>query len=635
MGYHTRGEDRVRLVKLLLENFRCYKQTIAVEFGDMTTIVGRNDVGKSAIMDALAIFFDEAKLDKDDACLTGDRKAVRITCEFDDLPEKLVLDADFETTLAAEHLLNSDGRLELRKTYDGSLTSPKLIAVDAVARHPGAHGVSDLLQLKKSELIQRAAALGIDLADVNKQANAPIRAAIRDGVADLEIGDALVPLLEKEGAKQLWTALAPHLPAFALFKSDRASTDQDSEAQDPLKAAIRDALKAVEADLAQIQVRVETEVRRIADATVNKIREMDPSLAETLNPIISVKKWDTLFQTSITGEEGVPLNKRGSGVKRLVLLNFFRAKAEKAATEQHHGSIIYAIEEPETSQHPRNQRMLMAALSDLATHAGRQVVVTTHTPMLARAVPDDTLRFIERRPDGTRSVENGGGAVNGKIAKSLGVLPDHSVKLFVGVEGKHDIAFLKGISRALIADGVDVPDLEQLEIAGALIFFPFGGSNLALWTSRLQNLNRPELHLYDRDNVPPAAGKYQIHADAVNLRDGCVALTTSRREMENYLHPAAIAESYQDHQIAIAFAGLFADFDDVPSLVAQAVHAAQAPNPWPAHDAVKCDRKVSKAKTLLNNGAVSKMTAARLAECDPNNEVIGWLQKIAEMVAAD
>lgn len=624
----------MRLVKLKLENFRCYKEEMTLDFSDMTAVVGRNDVGKSAIMEALSIFFDEAKLDKDDACRNGDRKAVRITCEFDDLPENLIIDTEFETDLGSEYLTNSSGHLEIRKTYDGSLSSPKISSVEAYAFHPAADGVADLLALKKAELIARAGALGIDLSAVNKQANAPIRQAIWSGVPDLKCAEAYISL-EKEGAKQLWTELSHYLPAFALFKSDRASTDQDAEAQDPLKAAIRDALKAVEADLAQVQTHVETEVKRIADATVEKIREMDPSLAETLNPIVTMKKWDTLFQTSITGDEGIPLNKRGSGVKRLVLLNFFRAKAERAATEKHQGSIIYAIEEPETSQHPRNQRMLMAALSDLASHPGRQVIVTTHTPMLARSVPDNSLRFIERQDNGSRAIHTGGEAINERIAKSLGVLPDHTVKLFVGVEGKHDISFLKGISRALISEGVAVPDLEQLEIDGALIFFPFGGSNLALWTSRLQHLNRPEFHIYDRDEAPPNRGKYEDYVDLVNAREGCRAIMTARREMENLLHPDAILEAYEVNQIALNLPNSFADFDDVPTLVAQAVHAATAETPWPIADARKCDQKVSRAKSILNNGAVSKMTSARLAISDPNGEVLSWLESIGQLVAGE
>jgi predicted ATPase len=621
----------MKLTKLKLTNFRCFKEEICLEFDDMTAIVGRNDIGKSTIMDALAIFFGETKIDKDDACLYGNRKEVAITCEFDHVPSHIVVDVNFRTNLQSEYLLNGYGRLEIRQIYDGSLANPKLVSVEALARHPTAKGVSDLLELKRTELIARANELGVDLTGVNKQANAPIRAAIWCGVGDLGLADVPVSL-EKEGGKQVWSALMPYLPAFALFKSDRESTDQDAEAQDPLKAAIRDALKAVEQELAKVQAHVETEVRRIADATVEKIKEMDASLGAALNPIISTKKWDSLFQTSITGEGGVPLNKRGSGVRRLVLLNFFRAKAEQAASESQAGSVIYAIEEPETSQHPRNQRMLLAALSDLSATPGRQVIITTHTPMLARGLPDKSLRFLDSDTTGRRTIVTGGPDTNEKIARSLGVLPDHSVKLFIGVEGRHDITFLKSISRSLRSEGLDLPDIETLEVTGEIIFFPFGGSNLALWISRLSPLNRPEFHIYDRDNAPPEEAKYEAYAAEVNARDGCTPVITAKREMENYLHPDAVREAYQDKGISISLGSLFGDFDDVPTLVAQAVHAATASTPWPMNDADKCAKKVSQAKVLLNAAAAAKMTQARLGQSDPRKEVIGWLTAIARTI---
>lgn len=96
---------------------------------------------------------------------------------------------------------------------------------------------------------------------------------------------------------------------------------------------------------------------------------MDSGIASTLNPVISTDKlkWSDVFKhVSISGDEEIPINKRGSGVKRLVLLNFFRAEAERRAEETRHTGIIYAIEEPETSQHNNHQRMLITALKELS-----------------------------------------------------------------------------------------------------------------------------------------------------------------------------------------------------------------------------------------------------------------------------
>jgi hypothetical protein len=620
----------MRLTKLIVENFRCYCAPIAVTFEDLTAFIGLNDVGKSALMDALAIFFEVATPDKDDACMAGDRTGVRITCEFSEVPEELVIDADFHTTLAGEFLLNSEGRLSIRKTYDGSLVVPKLRAVEAIAMHPTAEGFGDLLKLKKAELIARARELKIDLDEVNKQANAPIRAAIWATADDLALRSTAGPL-DAEGCKQIWAVLGTYLPTFALFKSDRASTDQDQEAQDPLKAAIREAIKAKEDDLRRIKEYVETEVQKIANDTVAKLREMDATIAETLNPVITTKKWDSLFQTSITGDEGIPLNKRGSGVKRLVLLNFFRAKAERGATDAGNASVIYAVEEPETSQHPRNQRMLLGALRELSSTDGRQVILTTHTPMLARYLPETALRHVKKDEDGIRSIVPGSPETNAEIARSLGVLPDHNVKLFIGVEGAHDIAFLKGIARVLRAEQEDVPDLAQLELDGEIIFFPFGGSNLALWASRLQPLNRPEYHICDRDNPPPAEPSYADHIAAVEARDGCQVSVTNKREMENYLHCDAIREAYAQNGLQINLHGHFDDFDDVPLVVAERVHAASGGD-WGALSEIARAEKVKRAKRQLNGQAVVNMTAQRLTDCDPQNEVRGWLATIGQLV---
>ena len=329
-----------------------------------------------------------------------------------------------------------------------------------------------------------------------------------------------------------------------------------------------------------------------------------------------------MFNVSITGDEDIPINKRGSGVKRLVLLNFFRAKAEQQSREKNNAQVIYGIEEPETSQHPHNQRLLITALMDLATD--NQVVITTHTPMLARTLPDKCLRYIHLKADKTREVLTGGGETNKLFASSLGVLPDNSIKLFIGVEGRHDITFLKHIAKILRQAGCDVFDLEKMELEGELIFFPLGGSSLALWTSRLAPLARPEFHLFDRDNPLAEPAKYQPQADEVNARERCKAVITGKKEMENYLHYDAINEAYTAVcNINLGLAAHFAAFDDVPVRIAEMVHAASgSPTAWAGLDDEKRDKKVSSAKRILNEHATSSMTKARSDHVDSDGHVL-------------
>ncbi|MEM5639843.1 AAA family ATPase [Bacillus toyonensis] len=45
-------------------------------------------------------------------------------------------------------------------------------------------------------------------------------------------------------------------------------------------------------------------------------------------------EWHKIFNFTLDGDNEIPINKRGSGVRRLVLLNFFRAQAERTSQEK-------------------------------------------------------------------------------------------------------------------------------------------------------------------------------------------------------------------------------------------------------------------------------------------------------------
>lgn len=616
----------MRLTKVRLLNFRCYKQETSFDIEKLTLFAGRNDAGKSAIFDALNIFFEEAKLDTDDGSIKGDKKNVCIICEFNDLPQEIDVDAGYKTNLENEYLLNEHRHLEIHKVYDGSLKTPKLIGAFAYALHPSAEGIHDLLTLTNKDLKDRAKELNVDTNGIDLRINALIRQRLWESSPNLLLQPTVIPL-DKEVAGKIWGQLRKSLPSYALFKSDRQSTDQDSEAQDPMKAAIKEAIKGQEERLEKIADYVEKEVKSIAEKTVSKIKEMDPALANQLKPRFSAPNWAGIFKVSLTGDDDVPINKRGSGIRRMILLNFFRAKAEKTAMDKGSPSVIYAVEEPETSQHPKNQKLLINAFYELSENPDCQILISTHTPNFARMVPIECLRYITVNTDGNREILCGSNNTCELLANDLGVLADHDVKLFIGVEGVNDINFLKGISRILKENGENVLDLGQLEDDGKIIFIPCGGTNLAHWASRLANLNRPEFHLFDRDAGSDEVSKNQAVVDEINTRDGCKALLTGKKEMENYLHPSTISTVHP--QISVTFG----DFDDVPLMVARNIHEQSgSEKDWDELQDTKRKKKISRAKQWLNTSAVQAMTPALLDQQDPNGEVKSWFSIISQFL---
>jgi recombinational DNA repair ATPase RecF len=151
----------VKLSAVILENFRGYSQRTRIEIDDLTAFIGKNDAGKSTILEALDIFFNDGKPERGDACVHSTDTMIRIGCAFASLPTEIVLDAAAHTSLAAEHLLNEKGELEIIKEWDSSAKTPKE-SVFAIAMHPTNADATDLLTLKNSDLKARVKKLGID-----------------------------------------------------------------------------------------------------------------------------------------------------------------------------------------------------------------------------------------------------------------------------------------------------------------------------------------------------------------------------------------------------------------------------------------------------------------------------------------
>lgn len=391
----------MRLKEFKIKNFRGYKDEVSVSFDNLTIFVGRNDIGKSTILEAMDIFFNDKNainpIDKGDvnkdAMHAGDMETV-FTAVFDNLPDKIILDETVETTLQDEMLLDSNGCLTIVKRFQ-SAGKPK---VYIRANHPSNGECNNLLLLKIGDLKKKAD--GLDCSDKTKKAF--LRKAIWNKFDDnLQLSEQEIDTAGGEGMKDIWVKLEKYLPIYSLFQSDRSNSDKDKEAQDPLKEAVKEILadQTLLAKLNEVATEVRTKLQEVTSATLLKIDQMNPEIANSLNPSIPMVedlKWADVFKSvSITSDNDIEINKRGSGVKRLILLNFFRAKAERMIAETNHTDIIYAIEEPETSQHIHHQRLLIDSFKNIASAPNAQVVMTTHSSHIVKMLSFDNLRLIE------------------------------------------------------------------------------------------------------------------------------------------------------------------------------------------------------------------------------------------------
>lgn len=606
----------MRLETLKVKNFRGYVQSSEIGFEDLTTIIGKNDIGKSTLLEALAIFLEEGSIKPElaDLNVDVDENFYEVTCSFSGFPDELVIDVDASTSLASEYLLDQDQNLRVTKRWTcGSTAKPKE-EIFISCLHPSNPELSDLLTLKDTELRARVKTKlePDEAALVNKSAKPAMRQALWSS-EELVLEETLVPV-SKEASKTIWEKLSLHLPHFALFQSDRSSKDSDSEVQNPMKLAIESALAddALNASLNDIVEKVRERATELAERTHGVLEKLDPDIANGLVPEFkSDPKWASLFNMTLIGDNGISINKRGSGVRRLVLVSFFRAEAERMVEEGTKQNIIYAIEEPETSQHPHYQRMLLDSFKRMAEVEGSQVLLTTHSPGVALNLPTSGLRFVTRDEFGAPDVLSGNKEAWAQIVEELGIVADNRVRVLVCVEGPHDVSALTAFSKTLNADEPD--EYLDFESDFRVAFIPQGGGALKHWVAQryLKDLELPEFHLYDRDED----NKYQDVVTSVNGRgDGSFATLTTRREMENYVHESAIIDVF----------GVKVDVDDHGSIIKAVSDATKE------SDSVR-PSSVGTVKIKINNDCFSAMTVAQIDEIDEQGEIRGWIRKITQM----
>jgi putative ATP-dependent endonuclease of OLD family len=629
----------MKIKSVILENFRAYGTRTQIEFKDFNVIVGKNDIGKSTVLEAIDIFINDKKAvspyEKADLNVNGGNDC-KITLVFSDLPEELVVDTAATTTLASEYLLREDGYLEIQKTFGASGVKQ----IDVKANHPSIENGDNLLELKIGELRARADELNIPEADFNGTRSSSIRGAIWNSFgAELNLQAKFITIFKtsdktQSPAKEIWTQIFNYFPVYSLFQSDRKNEEKDSEVQNPMNAVISRILKeqGLQESLNEIKVQVEAASNEVALRTLDKLKEMNPEIANSLTPRFSDPKWDSVFKFNLFSDNDIPLNKRGSGVRRLILLNFFRAEAERVRDSRNVPHVIYALEEPETSQHPNHQKMLIEAFKELALQPNNQIILTTHSPGIAKQIAPEQIIFLDKE-DGNISIPDSNDDILRRIANELGVLPSieledvNNVKLAICLEGKNDINFLTGISRNI----PELRDIVNLEEDESIIFLPMGGSTLQFWVNSdyLAKLNLNQVHIYDSDLGSDKPNKYSSYAAIINAKgEGNIAFETNLREMENIYPPSLITQIY-DVEIPAEINWITTD---VPELVARHNHAiSDSPHAWEDLDKENIKRKTSNIKNQLNNTHIDLVEMNHLVESNTRDEVIGWFNTINEL----
>lgn len=505
---------------------------------DLTLICGRNDAGKSTILEVLNHFFNSKKLTQETfTVFEGEStNAAWIEVDFADLPSEVIIDSSAETTLDAERLINKDGHLTVRRSFTSSTVTESIVAKHPVLVETG----QSLLELKLPDLSKLVGEWGLE-APKDRRKAASIRARLYEAEGKFEYREGFRLPEKLEGLKNIYPALRKSFPSFHLFQADMVAGENEKFIQDPANLVVEEVLARYESQLSSIAADIEADLYDSLKAVQDELELLSPTLATALKPSETNPIWKKAFSgTTFVDDDGVPLSSRGSGMRRLALLSFFRAHKRSAETGN---DVIYAIEEPEAFLHPDLQIEIWFSLFDQSTDPSSQVILTSHSTNFIRQAPVESVRFLEGgnvfeavgRGEGDSCVDSlvsvDGDQLVSKIEQSMGLLSDNNVRCFVLVEGANDITSLEKLTKGPQLDGVS--DWNSRIRAGELVILPIGGcgSQKLFQSDRLGALNRPVYIFLDGDDSP--AERLEVDDIVSGIHPFTIRLDC--REMENLL----------------------------------------------------------------------------------------------------
>jgi predicted ATP-dependent endonuclease of OLD family len=532
--------------KLSITNYRGVKETRTIHLDQLSSIVGKNDAGKTIVLFAIASFLDI--------------KSFPITySDFNDIDQSIIFEFDFKAE-NLEELLMSKLKSKVKKTdgleeyvqdfiFDGTIkyrreaskVDKKFSAEYILVEDFEQEDIQQLYFKSDEELNVILEKYGIEIPVEGKGRNSKVEKIkyIKQHFVDAN----RVSFWVEDDSK-----IASLFPAVEMFKADygleadtKFKTNSVSEIQDYFNreaAGTNTKLKKVEAEIIN-------EMQNEAESIQNYMQDYASTLRSVqIKPTINWEK-------SITGvdvnfrfdgdDKFIPMSHKGTGYRRLFMVARFRYLAEKNKGN----NIIYLIEEPETFLHPTAQSDLLDALKELSND--NQVIITTHSPVFAGAtsVKGVVLCTKDGQSNYSNAISEDDTVFLMQIVEELGIKPsfnlrDHHEKI-VFVESNNDAKFyhllcVKILGRNLLQNN-------------RILVLPFGGGadiESFLNIDYFDNSDRDLYLIIDSDKHLNKHEKQLQRAESFrNTKEKGKAYVLSKSYIESYYHPRAFERVYQ------------------------------------------------------------------------------------------
>jgi len=357
----------MKLREIIVKNFRCLVDVTIPIDEDTTALVGENNSGKTALLEALRLALP--------------RRAASRRDPFDEYDYYMTKDTD--SPQSSEGIV-----IELWFREDKSSEWPESLL----------QALDEVIQL---DPIRDLRSIGLRLSSKYDISTQEIVKKWEFLALDGQVRDSL------PHARHL-TRFLPYIRCFYLSSLRDSAHEfsprsqfwgrilRDLKISDEQRKELGDALAELNQELLEADPRLE-----LVRGTLDKGQEIMELGAgqKTSIQALPLKPWDLMSKAAVViktrgGEIDFPLARHGQGVQSLAVLFLFQAYIDVLLkpTFRPETEAILALEEPEAHLHPQAARTLAANLSEIKS----QKIISSHSPYFIQEIPLTQIRMFRR-----------------------------------------------------------------------------------------------------------------------------------------------------------------------------------------------------------------------------------------------
>ncbi|MCU0469039.1 MAG: ATP-binding protein [Arcicella sp.] len=515
----------MKIFDISIKNFRGIKSLTNLKVGEINSFVGKNDSGKSNILKALDLFFNEKFNSNDVFKGIGNDEKTEITIRFDTQQQinPLALDADGKIHLVKIFSFTNAGRVAKEFFY--------------VSNDINSEEYNNCWGIKETDINGYLTSLGVEFSRSGRGVTNLSKIELIDEhtqnlgrIEKTNIADDFIKNIQKQ-----YDFI--ELPEYSLFDAEQDLNVGSTTFQSQFKPIATQSLQNNSALTSQIETNVQGDLETEFGLITELMRRNVPNL-EKIKPNVACN-WGTLVKFDLSLKFAsdtfeIPIANKGTGFKRLLMVAYFEYLAQKTTKKYQ----IFGIEEPETFLHPELQNDLLESIILLSENS--QFFITTHSPVFAGATRDSNIVVVKKTNEISEyfNYENEADILN-VVIKELGIRPNYNLlndnfRKAVFVEGSGDVKFWE---RAFLKINGSLP--------ADILFIPCGGDQVEFFVNAelCRKINRRFIFILDSDKGAidydsKLANKALLIAKVQELGGDFDILR--KREIENYYSKDAI-----------------------------------------------------------------------------------------------